>query len=474
MIFVATNAPGTYKYLATVNNGCTTASDLGWVIVVADDSKIEIIPSDTLLCEADTVCLTATGPVPDCVVWTNMAGDSIGSGAELCVVPAEGMNFYIASVPGLDCVIGDTATIKLSVQELAVEVLPSDTIVCQGDSVKLTANVVPDDAMADITWYDENGESIATGMMITVSPDTTGRFTFIAIADNGCVADTAQATITVVDTMKLVITPGDTILCAPDTLKLSVEGAGSDFVVWYDENGNSIDTGMMITVVPDYGIHTYIAQIPETDCVEGDTIMVKVLPDNLELALMPSDTLVCVGDSVVIVGQLEPNWTMAQITWYDEFFTPIATTDTLVDFPFAGINTYFAIADNGCVMDTAQVSVFGEQLELSITGAEGNICPGEEVQLLVTGCDDCTYIWEPAGSLDDPTVSDPIATPQETTDYTVSVMGQACVEELSTTVAVECLECPINRLFMPSAFTPNGDGNNEFVCLRSEDFDRFD
>ena len=202
--------------------------------------------------------------------------------------------------------------------------------------------------------------------------------------------------------------------------------------------------------------------------------MVKVLPDNLELSLIPSDTLVCVGDSVVIVSQLEPNWTMAQITWYDENFNPIVSSDTLVDFPFAGLNTYFAIADNGCVMDTAQVSVFGEQLELDITGSEGNICPGEEVQLLVTGCDDCTYTWEPAGSLDDPTVSDPIATPQQTTGYTVAVMGRACVEELSTTVTVECLECPINRLFMPTAFTPNGDGNNDYVCLRSEDFDRFD
>ena len=72
-----------------MNNGALLPVTLGWVIV-ADDSKIEIMSSDTLAFqEADTVCLTATGPVPDCVVWTNIEGDSIVWGAELCVVPVD-------------------------------------------------------------------------------------------------------------------------------------------------------------------------------------------------------------------------------------------------------------------------------------------------------------------------------------------------------------------------------------------------
>ncbi|MCO6478786.1 MAG: gliding motility-associated C-terminal domain-containing protein, partial [Phaeodactylibacter sp.] len=468
-----TPPPGIHKYTITVNNGCATAMDMATVEVVADQEKIEIIPSDTLLCEPGTVCLTATGPVPDCVVWTNIQGDSLGMGPQLCVVPEEGLNYYIAMVPDLDCVLPDTATVKLSTEDISVEVMPSDTIVCEGESVKLTANVTPDNGMAEITWYDGNFNPLGeTGMMVTVTPVDMGEYTYIAIADNGCVADTAMATVTVVETMKLVISP-DTILCAPAPVKLSVENPGSDYVVWYDENGDSIGSGMMITVMPGLGIHTYSAHIPEADCVEGDTVMVKVLPDVLNLTLTPSATLVCVGDQVTITAEVDPDWTMAQITWFDEMGNPIGMGGTFVDFPAAGINTYTAVADNGCVTSTAEVVVEGEELNLEITADPDTICPdlGEESQLSVTGCNNCTYLWSPGGS----TASSITVAPEETTVYSVTVTGQACTEVLTTTVTAEpCDLCPINRLFIPTAFTPNGDGINDVICLRSEDFDRFD
>ncbi|MCB0596626.1 MAG: gliding motility-associated C-terminal domain-containing protein, partial [Phaeodactylibacter sp.] len=478
LVLVASEV-GAFKFTAVADNGCTTAMDMAWVYVFAEDTKLEIDPDRLIVCTPDTVCLTVQFPTPECLVWTTLDGTVVGTGEKLCFVPEPGENVFIADIPGVDCIEADTAVVILAVPDLSVEVMPSDTIVCQGDSVKLTAIVTPDDAMADITWYDEDYEPLGeTGMMITVSPDTTGAFTYIAIADNGCAADTAMATIIVVDSMKLAITPGDTILCAPDTLKLSVENEGSDYVVWYDENGDSIGTGMMITVVPDYGIHSYIAQIPEADCVEGDTVMVKVLPDTLDLNVIASDSLVCAGDEITFTAQLDPDWTMAQVTWYDEMDEEAGSGDTLIVAAFAGPNTYYAVADNGCVTASDTATVEGKELMLDISAVPPTICAdmGEQSQLAVTGCADCTYTWDnTSGTLSDPSISNPIATPNVTTTYSVTITDGVCTETLSVTVTVEdCpVDCPVEEFYIATAFTPNNDDINDFVCLRSEHFDKF-
>jgi gliding motility-associated-like protein len=71
------------------------------------------------------------------------------------------------------------------------------------------------------------------------------------------------------------------------------------------------------------------------------------------------------------------------------------------------------------------------------------------------------YVWSPASSLSNPNISNPIATPAETTTYYVQISNASgCSVQDSIQVKVFVGEAE-NGYLMPSAFTPNNDGVND-------------
>ncbi len=60
-----------------------------------------------------------------------------------------------------------------------------------------------------------------------------------------------------------------------------------------------------------------------------------------------------------------------------------------------------------------------------VTVSEDSICAGETVQLManVIGVGPFSYQWSPAGSLNDATISNPVASPTVSTDYSVTITG---------------------------------------------------
>jgi gliding motility-associated-like protein len=91
----------------------------------------------------------------------------------------------------------------------------------------------------------------------------------------------------------------------------------------------------------------------------------------------------------------------------------------------------------------------------------------EKVQLSVINSTNYTYSWEPKEGLSNPGISNPIATPIQTTKYYVTVTKGNCKQIDSVLVKVKQHKCE-DKVFIPTAFTPNGDGNNDEIRIRSD------
>jgi gliding motility-associated-like protein len=90
---------------------------------------------------------------------------------------------------------------------------------------------------------------------------------------------------------------------------------------------------------------------------------------------------------------------------------------------------------------------------------DASINLGQSVQLLAEG--DAPFLWSPTTYLSCIACESPTATPTETTVYCAEVTQNNCTSSACVTIEVENIS---GDLFVPDAFSPNNDGNND--CLK--------
>jgi gliding motility-associated-like protein len=102
------------------------------------------------------------------------------------------------------------------------------------------------------------------------------------------------------------------------------------------------------------------------------------------------------------------------------------------------------------------------------------ILPGENVQLSATFDPDWSYTWSPADGLDASNVFDPVASPAQTTRYWLTVTDRnGCTTTVSSLIVILNSPCIDPYIFVPSAFSPNGDQLNDELRVEGNVIDEF-
>jgi len=169
------------------------------------------------------------------------------------------------------------------------------------------------------------------------------------------------------------------------------------------------------------------------------------------------DGEICENDSIqigaaLIEGQLY-NWN--PVTGLSNPLSPNPLAS-----PEVTTNYILSVSGANCEPVTDEVMVIVHPLPMAEAGTDITTEKGISVQLVATG--GINYEWFPIESLDNPYISNPIASPLETTTYYVKVIDNFGCENIdSITVTVGK-----GIIWLPTAFSPNNDGKNDLLRVR--------
>lgn len=167
------------------------------------------------------------------------------------------------------------------------------------------------------------------------------------------------------------------------------------------------------------------------------------------------DTSICSGTSLQlsVTGGSAYQWTPASGLSDPASANPVASPNATTK--------YYVVSSGQCPgRDSVTVSL-APNPKIS-AGADLVICPGGTAQLNAEG--GISYRWSPAAGLSDPAIQKPKASPSATTIYqVVGTDTRGCRDSAKVEVEIGTFR----EVYVPNAFTPNGDGIND--CFRIPD-----
>ncbi|MEL6926227.1 MAG: hypothetical protein AAFO94_19450, partial [Bacteroidota bacterium] len=181
--------------------------------------------------------------------------------------------------------------------------------------------------------------------------------------------------------------------------------------------------------------YTLTVTSPE-GCMDSDTVTVEVSPYALPEVGLPIDTFMCRGATLQLIAQggrdqFDYQWDESRpgLSCYQNCFNPIATPD---------VNTTYVVTvtgEGGCVsVDSVFVEVIGA--DANILGDDRTICEGGSVELQVLVGTNPS--WTPPNFLSCTDCPNPIASPMDTTTYTVTVdYDRGCLISEDITINVQ-------------------------------------
>jgi gliding motility-associated-like protein len=337
------------------------------------------------------------------------------------------------------CITDDTAYMTITVLKTEMpDIVLNDTVLCSFEqSIDLTVLINNPTSNNTISWGPAAGLLSAPNLAtVSVDPSVNAVY-YVVVKDTipGICGFSASDTVHIdLAPRVLDILNNDTVVCQGATIQIRGSGTPAYQYRWSPATGVS-DTGILEPIITVNQPNIYTVTGSYYACPDT-TVTINIGMHYIPQIEMSGNIYVCQGTQVAIESNVSPyrndyiyEWTPA---------TPNLSSSTAPNITFIAdtsityrlhVETPIGCEDSDSVRVTVYPGGFGA------VASDTGYCPGNKADLWATG--GASYSWTPAYGLSDPSVANPVANPQTTTDYTVLITDiHNCVDTEYVSVQV--------------------------------------
>ncbi|MEO1436213.1 MAG: gliding motility-associated C-terminal domain-containing protein, partial [Bacteroidota bacterium] len=407
---------------------------------------------DTFTCTGAFVQLFAESDIPGAVFqWdTTRTGLSCYFNCFNPFATPTETTTYVVSIEGEGgCVAMDSVTVV--VLDENVDLAGPDITICEGESAQLSIS-----QGNNPIWTPSIGLSCTNCPDPFVSPDSTQTYFVDVTTDNGCaIRDTINVFVV---NLEDVSAGQDTTICVGETIELNAQGPG--IIEWIPDP--DLDDPLVPNPIasPD-STAQFFATFTIDQCVLTDSVTVTVR-DKAEV--FGEDMDICMGDTATLLVEGDAS----NFLWSPDFTLSNPSIANPLAFPME-TTTYTVIGSLGtCEPDTTEITVNINEPPTIELEPVIRFFSGQSIELLpeIEGVGGYTYDWTGGETLSCRDCPDPIAAPDTTSSFTLTVTDRNGCSSSATIELRITLTCDDELIVLPNAFTPNGDGLNDLLFVR--------